>query len=249
MGNIISIEISFDPTIKQFNEIEKWLRDEDKKSDEGFYCNLHFIQKSFNQNEMAVISLDKKVIGFVTWYYPSEHSARIYFAEIKPSNRKQGYGKILIEQLFNKFVEKHIFVVDLECSPDTSEKYWRKLKFIDFPKNVINDSENKQLFRILIPNLKQSKINKKGDEIQLWNNNTYLINNIPANWCWKVRYKKNSIHLSKPIVFPCHYDWIIRWSNKGERLQECKAKNFYPQSVMFDKYLIITELANLKSVT
>ncbi len=94
-----SYQVTFSPTYKQVGEVEKWLITERQKTGDGFYCNWNIIKSSFENNELATISLNNKTIGFATWRLTSDKTARIEIAEVEPTNRNKGIGKILTTQL------------------------------------------------------------------------------------------------------------------------------------------------------
>ncbi len=54
----IEYKISFNPTEEQITEVEKWLIEEKKTSDEGFYCNwklfvIHIKNKNVQFNKQS----------------------------------------------------------------------------------------------------------------------------------------------------------------------------------------------------
>ena len=63
----MNIKISFDPSIDQLCEIENWLRQEEDKYGQGFYCNWNIIERNFNKKQMVIILKGDKAIGFASW--------------------------------------------------------------------------------------------------------------------------------------------------------------------------------------
>ena len=95
MANLpASIEVVFFPTEKHIQQIEAWLHDEEKKTNEGFYCNWNLIFEYYQKNKMLVIAEDDNAIGFVTYRTRPDNTSVIQHAEIKPTHRNKGYGKI-----------------------------------------------------------------------------------------------------------------------------------------------------------
>ncbi len=248
MKKNISVDISFRPNQKQLDIIESWLIEEYNKTNQGFYCNWNVILNAFESKEMSVLSLDKIPIGFAIWYFPSNYTARIDIIQIKSTFQKQGFGKFFIEQLFKFFLSHDILVVHLECAPDSSERYWRNIKFIDFPDNDRWQYGNKKLYRILVPHLKQIKSKKKTEQIELWDDEPYRTDNASPTWIWELKYIKNTTKLIQPIICPCLSDWKIRWEQNESVIIEDKVKRFVKGDICMGNFLIIKKMPKLENV-
>ncbi len=59
-------QVSFWPDHRQLEELEDWLLQEEQKTGDGFYCNLHLLRDSFAKGEMAIAILERESIGFLT---------------------------------------------------------------------------------------------------------------------------------------------------------------------------------------
>lgn len=241
-----SYQVTFSPTDKQLSEIEKWLFAERQKTGDGFYCNWNIIKSSYDKNELATISLNNKTIGFATWRLTSDKTARIEIAEVKPIHRKKGIGKILTNHLLNFLTDKGVYVVDLQCSPYTSEPVWKRLGFVEFPdppENYnFNSGENKKLYKILTDNLETSSVHNSADTIEVWNNEPYRTNdNTPPTYHWNVEFIAGTRKLSKPIIHPAHYEWRLRWRINGKTIKDDKIKRFKTE-IDFGTFIIIDEL-------
>lgn len=239
-------QVSFSPTDKQVEEIEKWLIAERKKTGDGFYCNWNIIKSSFDKNELATISLNNKTIGFATWRLTSDKTARIEISEVKPTYRKKGFGRKLITELLKFLKDKNICVVDLQCSPETSEPIWKRLGFVDFPdrpdKYNFNSDTNKKLYTILTEHLQTSSVQDTNETIELWNDEPYRTNeNTPPTYIWNLEFIEGTRKLSKPIIHPGHYDWRLRWRINGKTIKDDKVKRFKTE-VDFETFIIIDVL-------
>lgn len=241
----ISIEISFKPTQQQMDIIEGWLIDEDKDLNQGFYCNWNIIQSSFNKNGIAIISLNRLPIGFAIWNHSLDYTVTLDIVEINPKFRGQGFGNILISQLFEYFKSKKIVVVDLQCSPANSENYWRKLKFAEFPDFMRRNGGNKNLYKVLIPSNSPQIVKDSVEQIELWNGEPFETRNKKPTWTWKIKFIKGTRQLAEPIIFPCHYDWRIRWKKDNTIIVDDKVKYFGTQEICFGKYIIINQLKTI----
>ena len=218
-----SYQVTNSPTIKQVDEIEKWLIVERKKSGDGFYCNWETIKFSYVKNELVTISKNNKAIGFATWRLTSEKTARIEIVEVKPTYRKKGIGKKITTELFNFLKLKNIFVIDLQCSPVTSEPIWKRLGFLEFPDPPENYnfslSANKTLYTILTNHLHTNSTQVTNETIELWNNEPYTKNeNTPPTYIWNIEFIDGTRKLLKPIIHPAYYEWRMRWRiSRGTR--------------------------------
>ena len=134
-------KIYFKPIQQHIDEIKDWLMEEDKVSGTGFFCNWSSITESFSAGKLAVLVYKQKAIGFMSWF-EWEKVARLQLAEIKPANRKQGFGRYLAEALFAKLLRKGFAVLDLHCQPAASEKVWKRLGFMRFPEAADFQREN-----------------------------------------------------------------------------------------------------------
>lgn len=241
-------EVIFSPSDKQFGEIEKWLIDEEIKAGKGFYCNWKFIKSSFDNNELATISFNNTTIGFVTWRITTDKTARIEIAEIRPSHRKKGIGKKLIDHLIEFLKTKNIVVVDLQCAPADSEPIWKRLGFVEFPdppeRYKFNSDGNKKLYKILTDHLRRSSVRRNDETIELWNNEPYrTIEITPPTYIWNLEFTNSTRKLSKPIIQPASYEWRIRWSKNEKTIEDEKVKRFTTE-IDFNSFIIIEELPN-----
>lgn len=239
-------QVTFSPTDKQVGEIEKWLIAERQKTGDGFYCNWKIIKSSFDKNELATISLNNKTIGFATWRLTTNKTARIEIAEVKPTHRKKGIGKILTTQLINFLTEKGVRVVELQCSSKTSEPVWKRLGFVEFPdppeKYNFNSGDNKKLYSILSEHLQPSSVQRADETIELWNDEPYTTNdNTPPTYFWNLEFIDGTRELSKPIIHPAHYEWRLRWRINGKTIKDDKIKRFKTE-IDFGTFIIIDEL-------
>jgi len=234
------IEIKFNPKKNSLLQIEEWLIKEYNEKREGFYCNWTTIIKYFEQKTLAVITLNNEAIGFVCWYN-SNYVARIEIMEVSPIYRKQYFGHLLFNQLNQYFIKKGIYVISLACAPAESEKFWKKLNFIEFPLHEHFIRNDKNLYRITIPT-ESEPLNINNEFIELWEAEQYLIKNEQPDKIWEVNYKEGSNQLINPIIFPAHHDWRIRWRKGNEIIIDDKVKYFGKNKIYFDRFIIITKL-------
>lgn len=238
-----TIRIDFKPKESDLSYIMDWLYSENIKTETGFYCNRNIIKTCFVENRMAIISVNKYAIGFITWGFHTAYSAGIGIAEIHPAFRKFGYGKILANHLFLHFKDNNILTVDLECAPANSAHFWKKLKFKEFPKDERWERHNIELYKILV-DYQKPKVNTdtESEIIELWNGEpNETIHRLPV-WQLQIKYKKGLKQFTEPIIFPCNYDWRIRWRKGDKVIFDEKVKRFNKIKIPNGRYLILENM-------
>ncbi|MCX2679390.1 GNAT family N-acetyltransferase [Galbibacter sp. EGI 63066] len=124
------LKCNLHPNKKHLDCIERWLIDEKDTTNQGFYCNWNIILQAFAEKRMSVIT-DNNAIGFVV-YQMYDFMAVIDIIEIKPSEREKGFAKKLIKETLRFFKSKGVLVVQLFCSPENSEPFWKKNWLFEF---------------------------------------------------------------------------------------------------------------------
>jgi hypothetical protein len=168
-------------------------------------------------------------------------TVEIIIVEIAPTHRKKGLGKLFINQLLANFVDNGVCVVELQCSPETSEHFWRSLGFIDYPDpEFLLKIENKELYKILVPHVQRSS--DLEETIELWNNTPYYVREVEATWKWSIGYDPLTLKLNKPIIHLCADDWRICWKKNGIIIKDTRVKCFSTEDIRFGTFLIINKL-------
>ncbi len=243
------------PTEEHLKQIEDWLFAERQKTGEGFYCNLSAILAAHQQKELACITHDNEAIGFAAWIN-SKPLAHLDIVEIHPDLRERGFGRILIEGLFNYLRTLGIVVVDLECQPPTSEPVWRHLGFRDFPKAIKHDNDSINLYRPLIENLEATSQsedvnNQSGDVevLELWDKEPYPAQNSAPTWTWQILRQAGTQKLVKPIIHPCDCRWKLQWRQGKGIFANKKVKSFSKESEGWIRYIVLTELPEYQGLS
>ena len=241
------IEISFNPTKDQLNEIKNWLIEEKKSTGESFYSNWNIIESSFDENELITITEAKQTIGFIVWSLCcfDKYSAKIDIAAIKPSHRNKGFGRKIISELTLGLINKNIYTIELDCSPRSSEQIWRHLGFIDFPVTNYYNGIYKKLYKIIVPHLEVQEIITVDECIELWDNKHDETKELNPTWKWNLIFKKGTRELEMPIIHPCFdNDWRIRWKKSNEIVRDDKVKYFSETNIRFGDFIVIKEVPN-----
>lgn len=245
-----NLEISFTPNKNQLIAIKDWLIEErDKFLDtafNGFFCNWTNIQSHFENEQMAIVLLDKRPIGFVVWYKSSDLTITIDIAEIHFNFRGKGIGKFFIDQIIEYFRKRGIVAINLQCAPVSSKSYWEKVGFIPYDERMGRNNEHYKLIAPSCPIFKPELEDDNSEVIELWNLETFQANDALPKWTWKVEYKFGTRKLSKPIINPSYYDWRIRW-RKGETVfGDHKVKYFGNENILHGGFLVLNSLPDLK---
>ena len=239
-------QVSFTPVIKQVDEIEEWLIEEENKTGSGFYSKWDIIKSSYKKNKLAIISYRNKAVGFATWRLTTEKTAKIEILEVKLELRRNGIGRKLTSEIFNFLKDKNIFVVELDSLSENAELFWKHIGFKEFPeppkKYNFNVNAMKKLYYVLKQHLLCNHFPEFNETIELWNTEPYNTdkNSMPTS-LWNLGFVKRTRRLSKPIIYPANCEWLIRWKVNGGTMKNDKIKNFGSE-IHFDNFIIIEKL-------
>lgn len=236
--------ISFSDSENDFVSIKTWLQEEDELTGMGFYCNIETIESSFHKRKFLAICENKFPIGFAIWHYISDHVASVDILEIHPHHRNRDYARRLVNKLIDSFIDEGLLVVQLQCEPESSESFWRKMNFIDFPEGGSSrwNKLNAQLYRILVSHCEADSNVVSSERIELWNDEPYEVQDVKPNWTWPLEYSDDSESLKRPIIHPCHSDWRIRWIKDDIVVKDNKIKYFSEEEIDVGGFVIITRL-------
>lgn len=238
----MQFEICVNPNALQLSEIKNWLSEEYDLHGEGFFVNWNVIEGYFQRNQLIVITENQKSIGFTTWDFSLNILVNISIAAIHPDYRLKGAGKYLMRSSFEIFASEGGAIVELFCSPSSSQHFWRKLGFIDKPISEYAQHDLSMYLPLVDTEKSQSQgQNEKSNTIELWDCDPYSVIDSEPKWHWNFNLEKNT--LSKPIIAPCNEDWNIRWTQNGKVKYDGKVKFFSEDySIRKSTYLYIEEL-------
>ena len=224
----------------QLSQIKEWLNEEDENTGEGFLCNWNAIFRAFNEKRLITLIENDLAIGFIV-FEKHELVIEIVIAEIKPSHRKKGLGRLLIENVFEKFKKEGILVAELSCSPASTERIWKKLGFLKFPESSKWNGET-LMFKPLIENFNPIISENSKDDNNIYSNcNIILKDSFGEIANWEIMFKENSRELIKPIIYPAFYKWKIIWKENGKIIFEDEIDRM-SNKISFKNFIIITEL-------
>ena len=241
---LANIRLLFNPGEQHLSQIESWLKAEYKKTKHGFFCNWDIIQNAFNAQRLLALLIDDHAMGFAIWY-EFEHTATIQIVEISPPLRGNKYGKLMIKKLFDYFMQKDIWAIQLNCKPSSSEVIWKALGFCEFPDvnafKKFNIEYDKFLYKILHPDTTPLGSKTDNESIELWDDEPIYCGDMSSKWIWEISYLKDSDKVIRPIIHPAHCDWKIRWKKGNKIISEGKVK-YFGNDISFQNFIILREM-------
>lgn len=222
------LKVCFNPTKKHLLDIDKWIIEDNQNN--GTYHDSEYINSAFNNDEIHVLTKGDIAIGFIV-FSKSNLVINIRLAGIRYKYRGRKYGSILVNEVLNHFKAEGVLVSELYCSPISTECFWSKLGFLNFPKEF--KSTRVRMYKPLVKTTKILTSRKNGDIIKLTNSYSKVI----TTWSWELKFKKSSKVLINPIIHPSLGDWEIHWGNNID-----KAKNFNFKKNFENQFIIIQEL-------
>lgn len=233
------------PGMRRLEEITEWLREERQTCGEGFYCNITVISKGFHDKKAYCITWRNKAIGFLI-YSASGKKGRIEIAEVHPAFRGRGVGRSLIEGALTALAARGVLVLDLECQPVESERFWRLMGFSAMPDGVDENhyhpySKSIVLFRPTQGSQSSIFNGTAENVVELWDCPPWESKDRPPKWTWPVRTYENSKHLLKPIVHPANADWRLRCRFGAEVICDDKMK-YVCNDQRIGSFIVLTQL-------
>lgn len=230
----MNIQTNFSPTSEQILEVEQWLM---KETPMFSYHNWQTIYRAANDGRMMVVSINNKIIGFGTWEINNKIAA-VENIEINSKFRLKGLGNKLVLSLLNYFIDKKIFVAELNCYSSV-EPFWRKLNFIEMPTFENQFGETKKFYKVLVNHLPSTEEEITGETLELWYYPPHQTRDRLPNHKWNLQFIPNTRKLIEPIIAPCHYDWRICWKLDGKILIDKKLRYFNEGKFDFRKFIIV----------
>lgn len=222
--------LNLSPTQYDLNQIEKWLIQEYEISREGFYCNWNIIEKAFHNKSLITLIENDFPIGFLVWQ-KVEIYAELDIMVIKPDYRNREIGKYFLNQIAEYFKKNGFLAVKCFCSSKESERFIKKMEFIEFP--FIGYYQSEMTYYKPLIDIQQATENNPNNKIELWCFDPYEIRrkNHQPKWRWEIN--ANLDKLSLPILQPCHPDWNLRWTKNGKIIKEDKVKYFSDNNIIY----------------
>lgn len=109
-------------------EVLDWLRVEEERFGEGFYCHRDVIASSFQDGEVYCALGEGEVAGFVV-HNRKQIGSAIDLLEVRPDLRGRGFGKLLADDVTERLFAMGAEFIEVKCAPRSSEGFWRTRGF------------------------------------------------------------------------------------------------------------------------
>jgi predicted GNAT family acetyltransferase len=237
--NMPKINISFQQTQAQLQEIEAWLLADENSGAINFHSNFNLIEASWKRQHLATISEDGVIVGFACWEDIQQHVIALNIVNIKASHRKRGLGRQLLDSLVAFFRDAKKYIVELRPKPDCSTPFWEKMGFNIYPIDWLACGSSVPYiqnthYKIIVP-IMPAETNPRGRYIELVNTCDWLPTpKVALRWGLDPTDPVNPAFL--PIISPANPKWVVRQVENGNE-QFCAEVRYLKSST--DKYLII----------
>src|SRR5690606_11028260 len=208
----------------------------------GFIHNMKWINAAYEEERLFTVETENIAVGFISWKI--EHlTAEIDIMAINADYRKNGLGKKLYS-LTEKFLKtKGFVVVSLISSPRSSEGFWSKMGFHNFPDEM---GARITHFKPLVDTCETSH-ERPPNRIELWSSEPYMVRHeqLEPDWIW------DTSEISSPILQPCNGDWTVSIFENGSVVGEEKTKlkrSVIQESLLDGLFLYISGNQDITSV-
>lgn len=240
--NIEKYKLVYNPKKDDIEEILNWLKSERDYINYGlgFYNNKNVIIDALNQNRVFTLKINDKNIGLVVWSDIEDEIVDIDIFTVHPNFRNQGVGRELYNSIYRYFEGLNYKVLKLYCEPKESESFWKKMG-LEKISDDIRGIHELSYYKILVKTASTKPI-INSEKIELWNVDFTEVEGKYPIKTWYV--KSNEYHLTKPLIYPCNYDWYLRWTKNGEIIfeNELICITDYDDKFYRRPFLIITDL-------
>jgi GNAT superfamily N-acetyltransferase len=228
------------PSNDHLSIIEVWLKDEYEKTGEGFYGNWELIEKAYHNQQLLVLVVDSTPVAFLT-YRIEELTARIDILEVAPRFRKNGYGRIIMNDFMKNTHESGVLAVDLFCASEESLEFWESVGFEKFPE-MPHEKSKIWMYKPIVETaaIVESDLDKEVLELQQSTTTGFSIKT------WLVERYEGSNMLNHPIIFPVDDNWNLCWRIGSKIFFNDSIKYFRESNISFGDFLIIRELNRIR---
>ena len=120
------------PDEHHLRAIQEWLIAEATQCGQSFICNWNTISDAFNEGCMLVETEQDKPVSFFTFCSGRRVTEGLVAATV-PAWRGRGIGTRMMNAVQTHLYATGAWVIHVECCPSASEKFWRKLGYLDYP--------------------------------------------------------------------------------------------------------------------
>ncbi|WP_353980477.1 GNAT family N-acetyltransferase [Salinicola endophyticus] len=102
--------------------IYSWLLEHDRREVYGsFLCNWNLTQRVHDEHQLFVATLEDEPVAYI-W-------GDFGILEVREDLRKKGVGKQLVEYAMQRAISSGRIAVSIECKPESSIPFWKKMGF------------------------------------------------------------------------------------------------------------------------
>ncbi|WP_092705319.1 GNAT family N-acetyltransferase [Rhodanobacter glycinis] len=116
-------------TKQLLNQVLGWLEREQQECGEGFFCKSKMLVQAHEAGELYCGLAGGSAVGFVMHSIVSAR-ASIDILEVHPERRRQRIGTQLALNAIERLRSAGAETVGVQCSPRSSEPFWRSLGFL-----------------------------------------------------------------------------------------------------------------------
>lgn len=234
-------------TREDFNYIMVWLKEEFDNQGNNFYYNKNIIEGCLKDRTLYVYKINSKPVGYITGPL---HSPAIL--NIKKDFQGRGIGSKLYQFTELKAKDHDICVVEVECNPKESEKFWKKQGFEIYFENFKIYGRKVLNYDLVSPIGEEIEVNitvYEGDALYQENVEPYRELNLRGILI------KNKVYFEKRLIFPKFEvddfkDVVLKISVNNKKLFFEKAKRDQAQEIGIQKkysdffidYLVLPEI-------
>jgi ribosomal protein S18 acetylase RimI-like enzyme len=112
----------------QLHEILCWLKEEDERGDEGFYCKAEEIAEFFAEHKAVCALAENTAVGFAVFYVAPPASG-LSIIEVHPNYRNRGIGRRLLTETLKRLRQRGAQYVKADCTSAAGEALCRAVGF------------------------------------------------------------------------------------------------------------------------
>ena len=214
----------------------------------GLYEHATVIEQAQHAGQLYVFGQpDQSPIGFAVLSLYAK-TAIWDLACIFHSHRQQGNGSQLVAHALRFLKHRGILVVEIECPPWSSERFWRQHAFIDLPDGAIAADFGKPLYRTTIATLGDNSGRHTAEtalQIDLWAEDRENSGHLQPCWRWATELDEKG-RIPLPVVQPAGEQWRIRVQLMGEQVFDGPLFELAEGKCLSNGYLVID---SLKAIT
>lgn len=227
------------PTKADLEEIRAWLLQEKQDIGESFIFNWNIIEEGFTEGRFASAKMHHQTVVFLVWSEPGR-TAEILVMAVRPDMRGQGVGTRFVEKVFPYLTDKlDVLVLEAQCAPISSEPFWRKHGFIDYPPNHPTARRSGiHLYRPMIEPLSTNPIQPPFAFLELWHRQPFEVTpDLQADSKFYLALDPSGA-CSQTVAIPAANDWQVRLTCPGRQVRKEKVKHLFSPACREGGFLV-----------